>query len=150
MSENKYVSDVKIIPNNIEVIFNYLSDFRNLSRYFSEEVLSAITENIPQVNIRDFQSDRDSCSFEIPGIGQAEIRIVERTPFSTIKIEGQGNLPVELKFWVQLLPVEAYQTKLRLTIHAEMGLMIKMLVGNKLGKGINHLADALTLLPYSQ
>src|SRR5512143_2451871 len=125
MSENKYVSDVKMIPNNIEVIFNYLSDFGNLSGYFNKEVLSAITENIPQVNIRDFQSDHDSCSFNIPGIGHAEIRIVEKTPFSTIKIEGQGSLPVELKFWIQLLPVETYQTKLRLTIHAEMGIMIK-------------------------
>jgi hypothetical protein len=148
MSVSKYVSDVKIIPHNIEVIFNYLSNFENLGKYLSEDLLSALTEKIPQVSIRNFQSDRDSCRFEIGGIGHAELRIVERTPFSTIKIEGQGGLPLELKFWIQLLPVEAYETKLRLTLHSDMGMMIKMMVGNKLEKGIDQLAGVLSMLPY--
>jgi hypothetical protein len=148
MSASKYVSDVKIIPHNIEIIFNYLSNFENLAKYMSEDLLSALTDKIPQVSIRDFQSGRDSCSFEISGIGHAELRIVERTPFSTIKIEGHGGLPLELKFWIQLLPVEAYETKLRLTLHADMGIMIKMMVGNKLEKGIDQLAGALAMLPY--
>jgi hypothetical protein len=148
MSVSKYVSDVKIIPHNIEVIFSYLSNFENLAKYMSEDLLSALTEKIPQVSIRDFQSDGDSCRFEIGGIGHAELRIVERTPFSTIKIEGQGSLPLELKFWIQLLPVEAHETKLRLTLHADMGMMIKMMVGNKLEKGIDQLAGVLAMLPY--
>jgi hypothetical protein len=148
MSISKYVSDVKIIPHPIEVIFNYLSDFGNLAKYMSEDLLSAVTEHIPQVTIRNFQSDSDSCRFEIGGIGHAELRIVERSPFTTIKIEGQGGLPVELKFWIQLLPVEANETKLRLTLHADMGMMIKMMVGNKLEKGINQLAGVLAMLPY--
>lgn len=148
MSENKYVSDVKIIPYKDEVIFNYLSDFGNLSKYFNDEILSAISGKIPQLVVRDLQSDRDSCSFEITGLGRSEIRIVERTPFSTIKISGQGSIPLELKFWVQLLPVDESTTKLRLTLHAEMGMMVKMVVGDKLEKGINQLADALAKLPY--
>jgi hypothetical protein len=148
MSENKYVSDVKFIHHNIEVVFNYLSDFSNIAKYLSEDLLSAVTENIPHVNIKNFQSDKDSCSFEIGGIGHAELRIVERTPFTTIKIVGQGSLPLELKLWIQLLPVESYETKLRLTLHAEMGMMIKMMVGNKLEKGVDQLADVLAMLPY--
>jgi carbon monoxide dehydrogenase subunit G len=73
---------------------------------------------------------------------------VERTPFTTVKIEGQGSLPLELKFWIQLLPVEVNETKLRLTLHADMGMMIKMMVGNKLEKGIDQLAGVLAMLPY--
>jgi carbon monoxide dehydrogenase subunit G len=149
MSENKYVSDVRIIPHQIEVIFNYLSNFENLAKYMSEDLLSVLTEKIPQLSIRDFQSDKDSCRFEIGGIGHAELKIVERTPFTTIKIEGQGSLPLELKFWIQLLPVEAQETKMRLTLHAEMGMMIKMMVGNKLEKGVDQLAGVLAMLPYN-
>jgi hypothetical protein len=148
MSENKYVSDVEIINHNIELIFNYLSDLSNISKYLSEDLMSALTEKIPQLTIKNVTSDRDSCRFEITGIGKTGIRIVERTPFITIKMEGESGLPVELKFWIQLLPVEEYKTKLRLTLHAEMGMMIKMMVGNKLEKGINQLAHALALLPY--
>ena len=148
MPENKYVSDVKFIHHDHEVVFNYLSDFSNIAKYLSEDLLSAVTDKIPQVNIKNFQSDKDCCRFEIGGIGHAELRIVERTPFTTIKIVGQGSLPLELKLWIQLLPVAANETKLRLTLHAEMGMMIKMMVGNKLEKGIDQLADVLAMLPY--
>jgi hypothetical protein len=148
MPVSKYVSEVKIIPHNIEIIFNYLSNFENISRYLNEDILSALAEKVPQLTIRNFESDADSCKFEIGSLGSAEIRIVERNPFTTIKVEGKGAIPIEMKFWIQLLRIEADQTKMRLTLHAEMGTMIKMIAGNKLEKGINDLADSLAMLPY--
>ena len=81
-------------------------------------------------------------------MGQAEIRIIERDPFKTIKISSSDSMPVEITFWIQLLPVSAYETKLRLTLSAEMSMMIKMLVNKKLEDGINRLADMLAALPY--
>jgi len=148
MSVSKYVSEIRIIPHPVEVIFNYLSDFENLRNYVSEDILASVSEKVPGLSIRNFESDRDSCRFEAGNFGSAEIRITDRTPFSTIKIEGRGAIPIELKFWIQLLPLETYKTKLRLTLHAEMGMMIKMLAGNKLQEGIDKLAEALSLLPY--
>jgi len=148
MPVSKYVSDVKVIPHNNEVVFNYLSDFDNLSKYLSDEVISAISGKIPGISIKNFESDHDSCRFEISGMGNAEIRIVERTPFTTIKIDSQGGLPVEMKLWIQLLPLEDNSVKMRLTLQAEMSMMIKMMVGNKLEVAINQLADALAVLPY--
>jgi carbon monoxide dehydrogenase subunit G len=47
-----------------------------------------------------------------------------------------------------LLPVDNFTTKIRLTLHAEMSMMIKMLAGNKLEEGIDRLADTLASLPY--
>lgn len=148
MSESKYVSDVKVVNHNHEVIFNYLSNFENLSKYVNEGLLSKMTEQVPQIQISNFESDADSCRFQISGMGQAEIRIVEREPFKTIKISSSGSLPVEITFWIQLLHVGAYETKLRLTLSAEMSMMIKMLVNRKLEEGINRLADMLAALPY--
>ena len=81
-------------------------------------------------------------------MGQAEIRIIEREYYKTIKIESNGSMPVGITFWIQLLPVSAYETKLRLTLSADMSMMIKMLVNKKLEDGINRLADMLAALPY--
>jgi hypothetical protein len=148
MSTTKYVSDVKLVSQNQEVIFNYLSNFENLSKYVNEGILTKLTEQVPQIKISNFESDADSCRFELAGMGLAEIRIIERDPFKTIKISSSGKLPVEIVFWVQLLPVEAYVTKLRLTLDADMGMMIKMMVNKKLEEGINRLADVLAGLPY--
>ncbi len=148
MSVQKYVSDIKTIENNQEVIYNYLSNFDNLSTYVNEGLLSKINESVPQIKVSDFESDADSCRFNISGMGQAEIRIIEREPVNTIKISSSGGLPIGITFWIQLLPVTAYQTKMKLTLHAEMSMMIKMMVNKKLEEGINQLAEMLTKLPY--
>jgi hypothetical protein len=148
MGSTKYVSDVKIIRNNQEVIYNYLSNFENLSKYVNEGLLEKMSEQIPQIKISNFESDADSCRFQISGMGQAEIRIIEREPFKTIKISSSGSLPVSIVFWIQLLSVDAYETKLRLTLDADMNMMIKMMVNKKLEEGINRFADMLAALPY--
>jgi len=148
MSESKYVSEVKTINNSQEIIYNYLSNFENLSKYVNEGLLQKMTEQIPQIQISNFESDADSCRFQISGMGLAEIRIIERETFKTIKISSSGSLPVSIVFWIQLLPVAEYETKLRLTLNAEMSMMIKMMVNKKLEEGINRLADMLATLPY--
>jgi carbon monoxide dehydrogenase subunit G len=148
MSTTKYVSDVKVINNNQEVVFNYLSNFENLSKYVNEGLLSKMTEQIPQIKISNFESDTDSCRFQIAGMGLAEIRIIDREPHKTIKISSSGSMPVSIVFWIQLLPVSVYETKLRLTLNADMSMMIKMMVSKKLEEGINKLADVLAALPY--
>jgi carbon monoxide dehydrogenase subunit G len=148
MSLNKYRSDIKLINHNQQVVFNYLSNFENLSGYLNSGLIEKITEKIPQIKITDFQSDQDSCKFNITGLGVAEIKIVSREPFKTIKVESSGGLPLSFVFWIQLIPVNQFQTKLRLTLHAEMSMMIKMMAGSKLEEGINQLADTLSKLPY--
>jgi len=148
MSLNKYVSEVKLVNTNQQVVFNYLSNFENLSSYLNSGLIEKITEKLPQIKITDFESDQDSCKFNITGIGLAKIKIVTREPFKTVKVESSGGLPISFTFWIQLLPVDQYQTKMRLTLHAEMSMMIKMMAGNKLEEGIDQLADTLSKLPY--
>lgn len=148
MSLNKYTSDVKLVNHNEQVIFNYLSNFENLSGYLNSGLIERITAKVPQIKITEFSSDRDSCKFNITGLGIAELKIVNREPFKTIKVESTGGLPLTLTFWIQLIPVDAFNTKMRLTLHAEMSMMIKMMAGNKLGEGVNHLAETLSKLPY--
>lgn len=148
MGVNKYVSEVKTIDHNQQVVFNYLSNFENLSTYLNSGLIEKITEKVPQIKITDFESDQDSCKFNITGIGLAEIKIVNREPFKTIKVESSGGLPLSFTFWIQLVPIDEYKTKIRLTLHAEMSMMIKMMAGNKLEEGINQLAETLSKLPY--
>jgi carbon monoxide dehydrogenase subunit G len=148
MSLNKYTSSTKVISHNEQVVFNYLSNFNNLSQYLNSGLIEKVTEKIPQIKISDFSSDQDSCKFNITGLGIAEIRIINREPFKTIKVESSGGLPLSFTFWIQLMPIDSFQTKMRLTLHAEMSMMIKMMAGEKLEEGINKLADTLAGLPY--
>jgi len=148
MSSTKYISDVKIVKQNQEIVFNYLSNFENLSKYVNEGLLTKLTEQVPQIKISNFESDVDSCRFQIAGMGLAEIRVIEREPHKTIKVKSSGKLPLDITFWIQLLPLSDYESKLRITLDAEMSMMIKMMVNKKLEEGINRFADMLAALPY--
>lgn len=148
MAANKYVSDVKLINQNIEIVYNFLSDFNNLGQFFNEYTLAQISQQMPKVKIEDFRSDIDSCVFKISSVGEAGLRIIEREPTQTIKLTGEGKIPFELYFWIQLVPAGPYQCKIRLTLHAHLNMMLKMVLNNKLKEGINTLAETLTRFPY--
>lgn len=150
MSTQKYISDTKLIHHSNELVYNYLSNFENLAGYMNSGLLEKITEQVPQIKITDFYSDRDTCKFSITGLGSAEIKIVNREPLKTIKVESSGGLPMNIIFWIQLLPEDENTTKMRLTLQTEMGILIKMMVGDKLEQGINNFADILAQLPYDK
>lgn len=148
MSVSKFVSDVKTINQNQEIVFNFLNNFNNLGQFFNEYTLAQISQQIPNAKISDFSSDEESCSFTISGYGEAGFRIIDREAPKMIKVTGTGKIPFEVFLWIQILPVTPYQCKMRLTLHASLNMMMKMVVGKKMKEGINKLAEALTQLPY--
>lgn len=144
----KYTSKVQVINHDQKTVYNYLSNFENLAEYLNSGLIEKITKQIPQVKITDFESDRDSCQFKISGFGLAKINIVNREPYKTVKVQNSGGLPLNFTFWIQLLPVDEMSTKMRLTLHAEMNVMLKMMAGNRLQDGIDQLANTLSGLHY--
>lgn len=129
-----YESDIKTISSNEEVVFGILSDLQNLQK---------IKENASLTDkVKDLQFDADSCSFAVEGFGKMGFRIVEREPFKTIKLASE-KAPVEVSVWIQLKQVAENDTRMKLTLKAELPTMIKMMVDKKLKEGINAIADIL-------
>lgn len=150
MSLVKKVSDIKKIAAPSERIFNFLSDFEQVSALFegaSDRIPDAEKQKISE-HIENFSADRDSCKFTIKNFGTTGLTIVNREPCKTIKYEADSNSPVPVTLWVQLIEVAAEDTRMRLTLHTELSMMMKVMVKNKLDKGINQLAEALTQIPY--
>lgn len=148
MGLNKYVSEIKTVNQNNEIVFNFLSDLKNFDLLFNEYTLAQLSQQIPKLKITDFSCDADSLSFTIEKYGKAGLAIIEKESPKTIKITGTGKIPFELFLWIQILPVTSYQSKMRLTLHADLNVMMKMLIGKKLEDGVNKIADALSMLPY--
>jgi len=129
-----YESDIKTISSNEEMVFGILSDLKNLDKLNENPSLAD--------KAKDLQFDTDSCSFVVEGFGKMGFRIVEREPFKTIKLASE-NAPVEINVWIQLKPINENETALKLTLKAELPMMIKMMVDKKLKEGINVIADIL-------
>ena len=129
-----YESDIKTISSSEEMVFGILSDLNNLSRIADNPELST--------KVKDLQYDTDSCSFGVEGYGRVGFRIIEREAFKTIKLESE-NSPIPINVWIQLKQVAENDTKLKLTMSAELPAMIKMMLDSKLKSGINSVADVL-------
>jgi len=122
-----YESEIKTISSGEEVVFGILSDLKNFE---------SLKEN-PSLKdkAKDIEFDTDSCSFAVEGFGKMGFRIIEREPFKTVKFVSE-KAPMEVNVWVQLKQVSENETKMKLTLKADLPMMIKMMVDKKLKEGI--------------
>ncbi|HNW50909.1 MAG TPA: hypothetical protein PKH79_07500 [Prolixibacteraceae bacterium] len=148
MSASKYVSEVKTIAHSQQSVYEYLSDFKNLSTFFNEYTLAQISQQTQKIQINSVNCDSDSVVFNVSQMGDAGLQIIERESPKMIKITGTGKIPFEIYLWIQILPVTPYQCKFRLTLHAHLNVMMKMMAGKKLQEGVDKIAEALTRFPY--
>lgn len=133
-----FTSEVKTIPHNDDIIFAMLSDMSNLER---------IKDRIPQDKIKDFTFDRDTCSFTVDPVGSVMFQIVEREPNKTIKFS-TTNSPIPLQMWIQLKQVAEKDTKLKMTVRADLNPFLKPMVSKPLQEAIDKISEIVACLPY--
>ncbi len=134
----EFISETKTILYNESDVFEMLSDLSNLER---------MKDKIPQDKISDFSFDKDSCSFSITPVGKIKFSIVEREPNKTIKFKADES-PIDITLWIQLKQVAENDTKMKLTVKAELNPFIKPMVSKPIQEGINKVADVLAAIPY--
>ncbi|MDL2230760.1 polyketide cyclase [Alistipes sp. OttesenSCG-928-L06] len=131
MALEKYESKQVRINRPDYMIYNLLSDFNNFTPMLEGKV-------------DNWRTDGDSCSFTVKGF-TLSIRMVEKTPCSCIKIGGDEGSPFEFFFWIQLANVAPYDTRMKLTLHANLNMMMKMMLGKKLQEAMNTIADQIAM-----
>lgn len=134
----EFVSEVKMIPYNEDRIFTMLSDLSNLER---------IKDRIPQDKIKNFEFDSDSCSFAVDPVGKITFQIVEREPNNTIKFT-TTNSPIPLFLWIQLKQQEENDTRMKMTIRADLNPFIKPMVSKPLQDALDKISTVIASLPY--
>ena len=134
----EFVSEIKQIPQNDERIYAMLSDLSNLER---------IKDRIPQDKIKDFEFDSDSCSFSVSPVGKITFQFVDREPCKTIQFQ-TTNSPVPLFLWIQLKQVQEMDTRMRLTVRAELNSFLKPMVSKPLQDALDKISTVLASLPY--
>ena len=152
MGTEKYVSEVKVIDYPVDKVYDRLANLKNLENLFDPEKINEIRNQVKDaqdIKLDNFQATEDECSFTVKSIGKVGVRIIERDPGKMIKLKGSESLPIDISCWLQLLSVDENSCKVRLTLHAEMNPMIKMMVNKHLKEGVNKIADALTRISYA-
>lgn len=147
----RVVSDIQKIDSAIADVYAFLSDFSKIGKMIEMARQMGVGQQVPASlsdKIEDVRTTTDTCVFLVKNVGEMGLKIVERQEPTLIKMEGDGRVPFEIHLWIQLLNNGPYDTRMRITLEADMNMMLKMMLKGKLEKGINQLAEGLAKIPY--
>lgn len=134
---SKFESKIKHVPYSQKSVFDMLSDLNNIER---------VRDRIPEDKIKDLKFDSDSVSISSP-MGPVTLRVVERDEPKCIKFETEKS-PVPMNLWIQMLPTSETESKLKVTISADLPFFMAAMAKKPLEEGVEKIAEALAMIPY--
>ena len=137
-SESKFESSIKSIPYPQQAVYDNISDLRNLEK---------VKDRIPEDKVSDFTFDEDTVGLNVQPVGELKLRICEREEPKCVKFETVQS-PVPFNVWIQVLPVDEQNSKMKVTVKAELNPFIKSMVEKPLQEAVEKIADALALVRY--
>ena len=140
MSATKYESKITSAPCSAQQIYRVLSDMRSLER---------VRNLIPQDKIQEMDIEPDRVRMKVDGLAQKiTVAIVDRIENDTVKF-GLEGIPMDGNFWIQLKEVTPSDTRIKLTVKADIPFMFKFMIEKKLQTGLDQAADMLAQFPYA-
>ena len=137
-SESKFESSVKQIPYPQQAVYDNISDLSNLEK---------VRDRIPEDKVNDFSFDQDTVSLNVAPVGDLKLRICDREEPKCVKFETVQS-PVPFNIWIQVLPVDEQNSKMKVTLKAELPPFVKPMVEKPIQETVDKIADALALVQY--
>jgi len=134
----KFESSVKQISYPVEDVYRNISDLSNLER---------VRDRVPEDKLESFKFDSDSVEVSVAPVGTIKLRIIEREENKCVKFEAEQS-PLPFNLWIQTLPVSASESKMKVTVKADIPFMLKGMVSGPLQDGVEKIADALSQIPF--
>ena len=138
-SESKFESSIKQVPYPQQAVYDNISDLRNLEK---------VRDRVPEDKVSDFTFDEDTVGLNVQPVGELKLRICEREEPKCVKFETVQS-PVPFNVWIQVLPVDEQNSKMKVTVKAELNPFIKSMVEKPLQEAVEKIADALALVQYT-
>ena len=136
----EFTSEVKTILHNDADVFRGLSDLRKLE---------LVKDKIPEDKLKEFSFDQDSVSFRVDPVGTVTFLVVEREPNKLVKFKSE-KLPFDIFLWIQLVSKAEKDTRLRMTVKADLNPFIRGMVEKPMKEAVSKISDMLAQLPYDQ
>ncbi len=151
----KETSNVKTAAAPVERVYAVLSDFENLrpvlERAANDEALrerlAAAGQASALDSLKGVSVSHDEISLAAGPAGRVSIAIVECEECKCVKYATRQS-PMKTVIWVQMLPDGEDRTALRLTVDADIPLMLRPMIGSKLKQVVEKIADSLAMIQY--
>ena len=125
----KYESKQGQIFKSAAQIYPLISNFSLLTPAVSDKV-------------EEWQATEDTCSFKVKGF-TASMRIIDREEPKLVKIVSGESTPMDFTFWFQLHEVDPTDTRMRMVLHVELNMMMRMMIGGKIQEAMDKMAEQI-------
>jgi hypothetical protein len=132
----KIESRVGSIPDNEDAIFAFFSDLRHIEPL------------IPQERLSSWEFTEDRCLLGITGLGEISLSILEKKPSTLIKLGSVNQSAYSFTLWMQLKQVADMNTKVRLTLSANLNPFLQAMAKAPLQNFIDTLVDRMETIKY--
>jgi len=129
--EVKVESKIGRLSGNSERIYDFLSNCNNFQQFASSDKVS------------NWQSDTDSCSFTIEGVGDVVFRIVERQLGCLIKFSIENAQADNIFLWIQMKNASLNDTRIKLTTKMEVNAVMSVFISKPLKSGLDKIVETL-------
>ncbi len=125
-----HISGKSVIVNkSINDVFNFLADFNNFEHLMPDQV-------------SDWQSDSDSCSFSVKGMGKVGMKYAKKEVPTYIEMVPYGKSPISFALKISLSP-EGEATRATGDVDADLNPMLAMMAKRPLENLINEITAKL-------
>jgi hypothetical protein len=123
MSDNlKFESRTGNLTCTASEVFGFITNLKNFEQF------------IPPGSIKNWQASEETCSFQIPPFGTANVRIKEKVPFSLVKYDGIVLKENEFELSVHISENDRNLAEVRLFLTAGLNPFLKMLASEPINR----------------
>jgi ribosome-associated toxin RatA of RatAB toxin-antitoxin module len=100
---------------NAEVVFALVTDIRNFEQF------------IPEGSIKNWNAEKESCSFNVPMIGAVTVRLIEKEKFSKVVFYGDALHKNDFSLTLNISDNDKNPADVKVLLSADLNSMMKMM-----------------------
>ena len=113
-------------------IYEFITDFNNFQ------------ELLPADRVTGWEASGDRCSFHVDPVGRTGLQIIEKEPFSLVKIASVPEFSnYQFTIWIQLKESGENDTRAKITIEPQVNMMLLPMIKGPLKSFVDGLIEKL-------
>ena len=115
-----------------EQIYAFITDFNNFQ------------DLLPDDKVSGWEASVDQCSFRVEPVGRIGLKVIEREPYSLVKIASIPEFSShQFTLWIQIKQVAESDTRVKITIEPLVNKMLLPMIKSPLKQFVDGLVDKL-------
>lgn len=112
-------------------LFGFVTDIRNFEQF------------IPEGSIKDWRASSENCSFQVPPMGSANVRISEKIPVSLVKYTGDAMQNNKFELVVHISENAEKLAEVKLNLTAELNPFLRVLASGPIERFLGTLISEM-------